>query len=217
MMICARQKPVSSRIQSGDPCRKHKVASQPASLSPRPTLRDAASDGPDPPGPVFGRRISLPLAHRTPAVFLFSSHTPHDPASPSISCFPSRSYRRNSGRPLPFPRKPQPPRGAKTLEAARDAAWVPVMEEEGGGGASGSEEVVNLEDAVEQLVEHLVVPVLPRGQVNQEEALSPETQEDVARQVRPCRLTHCSSSPVVARLRWGFLEGRSGLRNRAWS
>jgi len=57
------------------------------------------------------------------------------------------------------------------------------MEEEGGGGASGSEEVVNLEDAVEQLVEHLVVPVLPRGQVNQEEALSPETQEDVARQV----------------------------------
>jgi hypothetical protein len=57
------------------------------------------------------------------------------------------------------------------------------MEEEGGG-ASGSEEVVQLEDAVELLVEHLVAPVLPRGQVDQEEALSLETQEAVARQVR---------------------------------
>ena len=63
----------------------------------------------------------------------------------------------------------------------RDTAWVPVTEEEGG--ASGNEEVVQLEDAVELLVEHLVAPVLPRGQVDREEALSPETQEAVARQV----------------------------------
>lgn len=59
------------------------------------------------------------------------------------------------------------------------------MEGEGGGvGASGSEKVVQLEDALELLVEHLVVPVLPRGQVDREEALSLETQEAVARQVR---------------------------------
>ncbi|PWZ14690.1 hypothetical protein Zm00014a_013048 [Zea mays] len=54
---------------------------------------------------------------------------------------------------------------------------------EGEGDASGSDEVVQLEDAVELLVEHLVVPVLPRGQVDREEALSPEAQEAVARQV----------------------------------
>ncbi|XP_066354240.1 uncharacterized protein [Miscanthus floridulus] len=57
------------------------------------------------------------------------------------------------------------------------------MEEERRG-ASGSEvPVVQLEEAVELLVEHLVVPVLPLGQVDREEALSPETQEAVARQV----------------------------------
>jgi hypothetical protein len=56
------------------------------------------------------------------------------------------------------------------------------MEEEGG--ASDNEEVVQLEDALELLVEHLVAPVLPRGQVDREEALSPKTQEAVARQVR---------------------------------
>ncbi|KAG0543885.1 hypothetical protein BDA96_02G227400 [Sorghum bicolor] len=55
------------------------------------------------------------------------------------------------------------------------------MEEEGG--ASDNEEVVQLEDALELLVEHLVAPVLPRGQVDREEALSPKTQEAVARQV----------------------------------
>lgn len=59
---------------------------------------------------------------------------------------------------------------------------VPVME--GEGDASGSDEVVQLEDAVELLVEHLVVPVLPRGQVDREDALSPEAQDAVARQVR---------------------------------
>ncbi|XP_066394389.1 uncharacterized protein [Miscanthus floridulus] len=62
------------------------------------------------------------------------------------------------------------------------------MEEEGG--ASGNEEVVQLEDAVELLVEHLVAPVLPRGQVDREEALSPETQEAVARQVHAAVLLY---------------------------
>ncbi|XP_021309241.1 uncharacterized protein LOC8058999 [Sorghum bicolor] len=86
-------------------------------------------------------------------------------------------------RPPPaLPRKPQPP-PRKTLEAARDAAWVLVMEEEGGGASGSEDEVVQLEDAVELLVEHLVVPVLPRGQVDREVALSPATQETVARQV----------------------------------
>ncbi|KAG0544449.1 hypothetical protein BDA96_02G276200 [Sorghum bicolor] len=57
------------------------------------------------------------------------------------------------------------------------------MEEEGGGASGSEDEVVQLEDAVELLVEHLVVPVLPRGQVDREVALSPATQETVARQV----------------------------------
>ena len=63
-----------------------------------------------------------------------------------------------------------------------------------------------MEDAVEQLVEHLVVPVLPRGQVDPEESLSPETQEAVARQVRKLVL-----DPYIAPFR-GVPggEGRSG-------
>jgi hypothetical protein len=91
------------------------------------------------------------------------------------------------------------------------------MEEEGGGASGSEDEVVQLEDAVELLVEHLVVPVLPRGQVDREVALSPATQETVARQVRKLLcLTHCSFSSVgcdaVARggVSW---RGRSELRN----
>ncbi|KAF8780830.1 hypothetical protein HU200_000777 [Digitaria exilis] len=53
------------------------------------------------------------------------------------------------------------------------------MEEERG----GEEEVVKLEDAVKLLVEHLVEPVLPRGALRREEALAPQNQETVARQV----------------------------------
>jgi len=53
---------------------------------------------------------------------------------------------------------------------------------EGGGG--GGREVVKLEDAVKLLVEHLVKPVLPHGTLRREEALKPENQEIVARQVR---------------------------------
>ncbi|XP_034582179.1 uncharacterized protein [Setaria viridis] len=48
-----------------------------------------------------------------------------------------------------------------------------------GGGAGGGEEVVELEDAVKLLVEHLVLPALLR----REEALKPENQETVARQM----------------------------------
>lgn len=51
----------------------------------------------------------------------------------------------------------------------------------GGGGGGG--EVVELEDAVKLLVEHLVRPVLPRGALKRESNLSPEKQETVARQV----------------------------------
>ena len=79
------------------------------------------------------------------------------------------------------------------------------MEEEVGG-ASGSEEVVQLQDAVELLVEHLMEPVLPLGQVDQEEARSLETQEAVARQVRKLVL-----DPYIAP--FGGVpggEGRSG-------
>jgi hypothetical protein len=62
-------------------------------------------------------------------------------------------------------------------------------------GASGSEvPVVQLEDAVALLVEHLVVPVLPLGQVvDREEALSPETQEAVACQVSKLVLVFAGS------------------------
>ncbi|CAL5082326.1 unnamed protein product [Urochloa decumbens] len=56
------------------------------------------------------------------------------------------------------------------------------MEEEVGG-VGGGEEVVELEDAVKLLVEHLVQPVLPRGTLRREEALKPENQETVARQM----------------------------------
>ncbi|CAN6205007.1 unnamed protein product [Urochloa humidicola] len=56
------------------------------------------------------------------------------------------------------------------------------MEEEVGG-VGGGEEVVALEDAVKLLVEHLVQPVLPRGTLQREEALKPENQETVARQM----------------------------------
>ena len=54
------------------------------------------------------------------------------------------------------------------------------MEEERGGGG----EVVELEDAVRLLVDHLVKPVLPHGTLRREEALKPENQETVARQVK---------------------------------
>ncbi|XP_021321766.1 uncharacterized protein LOC8066334 [Sorghum bicolor] len=58
------------------------------------------------------------------------------------------------------------------------------QEEVGSGSSSEAEEVLQLEDAVGLLVEHLVDPVLPLGQVvDREDALSPETQEAVARQV----------------------------------
>lgn len=53
------------------------------------------------------------------------------------------------------------------------------MEGDGGGGG----ELVELEDAVKLLVEHLVRPVLPRGALKRESNLSPEKQETVARQV----------------------------------
>jgi hypothetical protein len=48
----------------------------------------------------------------------------------------------------------------------------------------GEEAVVELEDAVKLLVEHLVQPVLPHRAHRREEALVPEKQETVARQVR---------------------------------
>jgi hypothetical protein len=89
------------------------------------------------------------------------------------------------------------------------------MEEEGGG-ASGSEEVVQLEDAVEQLVEHLVVPVLPRGQVDPEEALSPETQEAVARQVRKLVLDPLLLLAGCGAVAVGFPGGSIGVEERAW-
>ena len=54
------------------------------------------------------------------------------------------------------------------------------MEVDGG----GVREVVEQEDAVKLLVEHLVKPVLPHGTLRREEALKPENQEIVARQVR---------------------------------
>jgi len=79
------------------------------------------------------------------------------------------------------------------------------MEEEVGG-ASGNEEVVQLQDAVELLVEHLVEPVLPLSWVDREEALSLETQEPMACQVRKLVL-----DPYIAPFR-GVPggEGRSG-------
>ncbi|WVZ65529.1 hypothetical protein U9M48_014877 [Paspalum notatum var. saurae] len=54
------------------------------------------------------------------------------------------------------------------------------MGEEAGGGVV---EVVELEDAVKLLVEHLVMPVLPRRPLRRDEALAPESQEAVARQI----------------------------------
>nr|TKW34032.1 hypothetical protein SEVIR_2G278700v2 [Setaria viridis] len=57
------------------------------------------------------------------------------------------------------------------------------MEEEGVAVGCGEEVVVELEDAVKLLVEHLVLPALPRGTLLREEALEPEKQETVARQM----------------------------------
>ena len=93
---------------------------------------------------------------------------------------------------------------------------------EGGGG--GGREVVKLEDAVKLLVEHLVKPVLPHGTLRREEALKPENQEAVARQVRDIfGTTYCTSLCLITvafvgmtRLRWGFVGGE-GLGNREWS
>jgi hypothetical protein len=53
-----------------------------------------------------------------------------------------------------------------------------------GDNGGGGEAVVELEDAVKLLVEHLVKPVLPRRAHRREEALVLEKQETVARQVR---------------------------------
>ncbi|OEL29292.1 hypothetical protein BAE44_0009690 [Dichanthelium oligosanthes] len=53
------------------------------------------------------------------------------------------------------------------------------MEGEGNCGAV----VVELEDAVKLLVEHLVLPALPRGTLRRQEALALENQETVARQM----------------------------------
>uniref|UniRef100_K4A1F3 Uncharacterized protein n=1 Tax=Setaria italica TaxID=4555 RepID=K4A1F3_SETIT len=55
--------------------------------------------------------------------------------------------------------------------------------EEGVAVGCGEEVVVELEDAVKLLVEHLVLPALPRGTLLREEALEPEKQETVARQM----------------------------------
>ena len=143
-------------------------------------FRILAAARPDPPGPVLdGGSIS-------PHCALLTTRFPFPAAHPFQR---SQSQLSSEQRlPLPFPRKPQLQR-RKTLEAAPDAAWVPVMEEEVGG-ASGNEEVVQLQDAVELLVEHLVEPVLPLSWVDREEALSPETQEPMARQVRKLVLDH---------------------------
>lgn len=77
------------------------------------------------------------------------------------------------------------------------------------GGRGGEEEVVELEDAVKMLVEHLVRPVLPHGALPREVALSPENQEAVARQVRTTSLVVCASLlPFVwsvTPVRWGFV------------
>jgi len=94
------------------------------------------------------------------------------------------------------------------------------MEVEGG----GVREVVEQEDAVKLLVEHLVKPVLPHGTLRREEALKPENQEAVARQVRDIfGTTYCTSLCLITvafvgmtRLRWGFVGGE-GLGNREWS
>jgi hypothetical protein len=50
--------------------------------------------------------------------------------------------------------------------------------------SSGESVVVEMEDAVKLLVEHLVLPALPHGRLDLEEALMPEKQETLARQVR---------------------------------
>jgi hypothetical protein len=54
----------------------------------------------------------------------------------------------------------------------------------GNGEGEGGEAVVELDEAVKLLVEHLVQPVLPRHAHRWEEAMVPEKQETVARQVR---------------------------------
>jgi hypothetical protein len=85
------------------------------------------------------------------------------------------------------------------------------MEVEGGGG--GGREVVELEDAVKLLVEHLVKPVLPHGTLRREEALKPENQDAVARQVRMVfGTTYCTSLCFVGSdaVALGF-RGRGGV------
>jgi hypothetical protein len=65
---------------------------------------------------------------------------------------------------------------------------------------SGESVVVEMEDAVKLLVEYLVLPALPHGRLNLEEALMPEKQETLARQVR--------IGFSVAQ--WGFAGGFQG-------
>ncbi|KAK3132956.1 hypothetical protein QOZ80_6AG0530030 [Eleusine coracana subsp. coracana] len=57
-------------------------------------------------------------------------------------------------------------------------------------GGGGGEVVVELEDAVKLLVEHLVQPVLPRSSIRPVAALAPEKQEAVARQVHAAVLLY---------------------------
>jgi hypothetical protein len=51
-------------------------------------------------------------------------------------------------------------------------------------GAAASSVVVEMEDAGKLLVEHLVLLALPHGRLDLEEALMPEKQETLAREVR---------------------------------
>jgi hypothetical protein len=85
-----------------------------------------------------------------------------------------------------------------------------------GGGVGGGEDVVELEDAVKLLVEHLVQPALPRGTIRREEALKPENQETVACQVRR---NFCSALlPFVGSdaVGGGVLREGERLGDRAW-
>jgi hypothetical protein len=76
--------------------------------------------------------------------------------------------------------------------------------------SSGESVVVEMEDAVKLLVEHLVLPALPHGRLDLEEALMPEKQETLARQVRigfSVAICGCWRS---CGLRWGFAGGFQG-------
>lgn len=79
-------------------------------LSPRPTPRDVAPDGPDPPGPVLDGGSRPPALSAHPPFSFSAPGTLHDRASPSIF-LPSSEVGTAAAQKTPTPAAQNPSRG----------------------------------------------------------------------------------------------------------